>query len=92
MATGTTMRGEPGALTLFGLLPEPEMESPEPAEAWLAALGRKAGAAAEARARSLRAAGLAGHSEFEAAEYEEWLDWLETEDMGPVPAGHGLEG
>jgi hypothetical protein len=43
MATGTMERG--GAVTLFGLLPEPVMEAP--AEAWLAALGAKAGTAAE---------------------------------------------
>lgn len=88
MATTGAAGSGSGALTLFGLLPEPET----PAEAWLTALGHKHGASAEAKARALRAAGLAGHPEFDADEYAEWLDWLEAEDMGPVPAGHGLEG
>lgn len=51
---------EAGALTLFGLLPEPEpLPEPESIEAWLAALGRRAGKAAEAKARKARAAKLA---------------------------------
>ena len=50
---------EAAAMTLFGLLPEPEVVEVavlEPHEAWLAALERRAGKAAVVKARKLRAA------------------------------------